>query len=188
MNSLPSLIVRLSQDPFNSDLNFDVAEEYLRLNQTASAVSFYLRCAEYAKPEDIKAYTSLLRMSQCFHDQQGREYSVTNCLFQALAYDDSRPEAFLLLSQYYEKTQQWQESYTYAVMGLGWVWVEDRLPADIGYYDAYCLHFQKAIAAWWIGRKDESLSILNALADREDLNTMYKDAVTHNLERLNALL
>lgn len=188
MNSLPSLIVRLSQDPFNSDLNFDVAEEYLRLNQTASAVSFYLRCVEYAESEDIKAYTSLLRMSQCFHDQQGREYSVTNCLLQAVAYDDTRPEAYLLMSQFHEKAQQWQESYVWASMGAGWAWNEEALPADIGYYGDYCLRFQMAVAAWWIGRKDEALDILNTLANRDDLNPIYQNAVTYNLEKLNALL
>lgn len=188
MNSLPSLIVRLSQDPFNSDLNFDVAEEYLRLNQTASAVSFYLRCVEYADKEDLRGYTSLLRMSQCFHDQQGREYSVTNCLLQAIAYDDTRPEAYLLLSQFHEKAQQWQESYTWATVGAGWVWNEEPLPADIGYYGDYCLRFQMAVAGWWIGRKDEALDILHTLNQQDDLHPMYKNAVTYNLEKLNALL
>lgn len=188
MNSLPSLIVRLSQEPFNSDLNFDVAEEYLRLNQTASAVSFYLRCVEYAKPGDVKGYTSLLRMSQCFHDQTGREYSVNNCLLQAIAYDDSRPEAYMLLSQFYEKAQQWQEAYTWATIGSGWSYVEEVLPADLGYYGRYCNEFQVAIAAWWIGRKDEALAILNDLSQQDDLHPMYKNAVQMNLEKLNAVL
>lgn len=188
MNSLPNLIVRLSQNPFNSDLNFDVAEEYLRLNQTASAVSFYLRCVEYADKEDSKAYTSLLRMSQCFNDQQGREYSVTNCLLQAIAYDDSKPEAYLLLSQFHEKAQQWQESYTWASIGANWAWNHERLPADIGYYGDYCLKFQIAVAAWWIGRKDEALDILETLDKRDDLNPIYRNAVKFNLEKLNALL
>jgi hypothetical protein len=189
MNSLPNLIIRLSQEPFNSDLNYDVAEEYLRLNQTASAVSFYLRCVEYGpKENDLQVYASLLRMSQCFGDQQGREYSVTNCLLQAITYDDTRPEAYLLLSQFHEKAQQWQESYTWASMGAGWFWQDKPLLADVGYYGGYCLQFQLAVAAWWIGRKNEALEILNALANRDDLHPTYENAVTYNLEKLNALL
>lgn len=188
MNSLPNLIVRLSQDPFNSHLNFDVAEEYLRLNQTASAVSFYLRCVEYSDKDNLKAYTSLLRMSQCFNDQQGREYSVTNCLLQAIAYDDERPEAYLLLSQFFEKAQQWQESYTWASMGVNWSYNDEPLPADIGYYGRYCNEFQMAVAAWWIGRKDEALDILKDLSQQDGLHPMYQNAVTYNLEKLNALL
>ena len=46
---IENLIVDLSHDPFNPVLNFDVAVEYEKSNQIASAVSFYLRCAEYGK-------------------------------------------------------------------------------------------------------------------------------------------
>lgn len=185
--NIENLVIDLSKDPFNPDLNFDVAEEYLALNQTASAVSFYLRCAEYSGQANPKAYTSLIRMAQCFEDQNGREYSVSNCLLQAIAYDDTRPEAYFKLSQFYERAGQWQEAYTWATIGLGWANTEDALPADIGYYGSYCLEFQMAIAAWWIGRKEESLKSLHDLSTR-DLVPMYRDAVTYNLEKLNALL
>lgn len=188
MNSLPSLIIRLSQNPFDSLLNFDVAEKYLENNQTASAVSFYLRCVEYSDGVTLEGYTSLLRMSQCFNDQQGRELSVTNCLLQALAYEDTQPEAYFLLSQFHEKAGNWQEAYTFASLGEGWALASAELPANVGYYGDYCLQFQKAISAWWIGRKDESLQILSELKERDDLIQMYKDAVTYNLEKLNALL
>ena len=188
MNNLPNLIVRLSQDPFNSDLNFDVAEEYLLHNQTASAVSFYLRCVEFSPPVNAKGYTSLLRMAQCFNDQQGRELSVTNCLLQAITYDDTRPEAYFKLSEYFERAGQWQESYTWAIMGLGWAESNlEPLPADIGYPGSYVLLFQRSVAAWWIGRKDEAISGLKVLSAL-NLNEMYRVAVNHNLEKLNALL
>lgn len=185
--NIEHLVIELSKDPFNPNLNFDVAEEYLSLNQTASAVSFFLRCAEYSGKANPKAYASLIRMAQCFEDQNGREYSVSNCLLQAVAYDDTRPEAYFKLSQYYEKAGQWQEAYTWASIGLGWASTDEDLPANIGYYGGYCLRFQMAISAWWIGRKDEALETLNALSE-EDLVPLYRDAVAYNLEKLNALL
>lgn len=188
--SIENLVIDLSKDPFNPSLNFDLAEEYLSLNQTASAVSFYLRCVEYSGNNSPKAYASLLRMAQCFHDQKERELSVTNCLLQAVAYDDTRPEAYFKLAEYYERAGQWQECYTWASIGLGWakgLLDDDVLPADIGYYGVYCLEFQIAIAAWWVGRKDESLDSLRDLSTR-DLAPMYRDAVAYNLEKLNALL
>jgi hypothetical protein len=46
---IEELVVGLSHDPFNPDLNFAVAVEYEKQNQTASAVSFYLRTAEYGE-------------------------------------------------------------------------------------------------------------------------------------------
>jgi hypothetical protein len=185
--SLASLIVRLSHNPFNSDLNFDVAQEYLQLNQTASAVSFYLRCAEYGGENNPKVYASLLKMAQCFDDQKGREYSVTNCLLQALAYDDCRPEAYLLLSRYHERMGNWQECYTFASIGYGWSFGSDPIPADVGYYGSYCLRFQMGIAAWWIGRKEESLSILRALSN-QDLHPTYTSVVQDNLDKINACI
>lgn len=188
--NIERLVVGLSRDPFNPDLNFDLAEEYLALNQTASAVSFYLRCVEYSGEVNPKAYTSLLRMAQCFENQTGREYSVSNCLLQAVAYDDTRPEAYMKLSQHYEKSGNWQEAYTWAVLGYGWakgLMDDDRLPADLGYDGSYCLLFQRYIAAWWIGRKEESLDGLRSLST-SNMNELYRNAVTYNLEKLNALL
>jgi hypothetical protein len=182
---LSELVVGLSQDPFNPDLNFQVAVEYERLNQTASAVSFYLRCAEYG--DGLLVYNSLLKMAKCFENQTGREYSVTNCILQAIAYDDSRPEAYLLLSQFHEKAGNWQESYTFASIGLGWQWNSDELPASVGYPGGYALKFQMAVAAWWIGRKDESVATLQELSEME-LDPMYANAVKFNLERVHALL
>ena len=47
------------------------------------------------------------------------------------------------------------------------------------------LAFEKAVSAYWIGRRDESLEIftrLNAL----DLPTEYSNAIRANLEKLNA--
>jgi hypothetical protein len=183
---IEDLVIDLSKDPFNPQLNLDVAEAYLLLNQSASAVSFYLRCAEYGEKTSLLTYTCLLRISQCFNDQTGREYSVSNCILQAITVQPNRPEAWLLLSKFYESMGQWQEVYTYAHVGLNYQG-EERLPVDVGYPDPYVLHFQKAIAAWWIGRKEEALDTLRTLSNM-DINPMYKDAVAYNLEKLNALL
>lgn len=186
--NIENLVVELSKDPFNPSLNFDLAEEYLRLNQTASAISFYLRCVEYGGSYDLKVYTSLLRMAQCFDDQKGREHSVTNCLLQAIAYDETRPEAYFKLSQYHEKAGQWQESYTWASLGYRWARADDEsLPADLGYFGSYCLLFQQGIAAWWIGRQDEAISTLRIL-NATSMHQLYRDAVTYNLEKLNVVL
>jgi hypothetical protein len=186
MNTISNLIIELSKDPFQPDINFDAAEEYLRNNQTASAVSFYLRCVEYAEEGSTLGYASLLRMAQCFDDQRGREYSVTNCLLQAMAYDDTRPEAYWLLSRYHEKAGNWMECYAFASVGLGWSHGTDELPIEIGFCGEISLLFQMAIAAWWIGRKDESVTRLRALLDMDDLPEVYRTSVNDNLRKLDA--
>lgn len=185
MNRISNLIVELSKDPFNPDINFDCAEEYLRNNQTASAVSFYLRCVEYDTEESSLGYSSLLRMAQCFDDQRGRELSVTNCLLQAVAYDDTRPEAYWLLSRYHEQAGHWQESYTYATIGMGWSHGNDDLPADFGFHGTTSLEFQLALSAWWIGRRDEAMQRFLALDANPDLPEVYQTPVKTNLEKIN---
>lgn len=185
MSTISNLIYELSREPFNPDINFDTAEEYLRNNQTASAISFYLRCVEYGGDKSDLGYASLLRMAQCFDDQRGREYSVTNCLLQAIALDDTRPEGYWLLSRFHEQAGNWQECYTFASIGMGWTHGADELPIDIGFNKDISLPFQLAISAWWIGRKDESLSRLNELNQRDDLPEHYRASVISNLEKLN---
>ena len=78
--NIENLIIELSKDPFNPEINFKCAVEYEKLNQTASAVSFYLRCAEYGY-EDVEAneyvYASLHYIHrQSFHLQHDSILSV----------------------------------------------------------------------------------------------------------------
>ena len=99
--AIEDLVIELSKDPFNSKKNFDAAIEYEKINQTASAVSFYLRAIEFGKEEDASViYTSLLKVARCFNDQSGREHSVTNALLQAVAFWPERPEAYFKMANY----------------------------------------------------------------------------------------
>lgn len=183
MNNLADLIKQLSEDPFNPALNYEIANEYLKLNQSASAVSFFLRCAEYGETGHL-VYASLCHIARCFDTQTGREYSVSNTLLQAIALDTSRPEAYFLLAQFYERQGQWQECYTFAKMGkrYGYNHLENL---SIGYHGEYCLDFELAVAGYWIGRKAESLAIFNQLKEI-DVQPEYKEAINNNLEKLNA--
>jgi len=178
---IESLIVDLSQDPFNPVLNFAVAQEYDRLKQTASAVSFYLRVAEYGTEEDKEIiYNSLLRMSICFLNQNDRIHTVSNCIFQALTVLPARPEAYFLLSQFHEQQGNWQECYTWAEVGLSLPDVAP-LPADVGYYDRYCLEFEKAVSGWWIGRSEEARQLFHEILKNKKINKDYKNAIRNNL-------
>jgi tetratricopeptide (TPR) repeat protein len=180
---IEELVVKLSYDPFNPELNFAVAQEYEAQNQTASAVSFYLRTAEYGETTHPSlVYASLLKVAHCFDDQNDRVNTVSNCLLQAVAYLPYRQESYFLLAQFYERAGQWQEAYTWARMGLAQSHCPD-LPIDVGYHGDYCLKFEKAVSAWWIGRPEESRKILTELFAM-DLAPEYAQAVRNNLERI----
>jgi len=180
---LENLIVDLSHDPFNPILNFNVAVEYERLNQTASAVSFYLRCAEYGtETESQHVYASLLKLAKCFDNQNDRVNTVSNCLLQAIAYLPYRQEAYFLMARFHERLSQWQECYTYSQIGLRQYILPD-LPADVEYKGEYCLRFEKAVSAYWLGRKQESLDLFTELS-YESISEEYANAVKSNLEKI----
>ena len=196
---IEDLIIELSRKPFNPDLNFKVAVKYEEMNQTASAVSFYLRTAEYGYDQTpLIVYASLCKLAHCFEHQKDRAWTVSNCLLQAVQYLPNRPEAYFLLSRFYEKAQQWQEAYTYAELGLtkddgrGFHNSADHdyfpsLPVDVGYKGRYSLEFQKAISSYWVGRPKESQELLLKLAQM-DLPVEYQKTIEENLGRLSAVL
>jgi tetratricopeptide (TPR) repeat protein len=197
--NIEDLIIELSHKPFNPELNFQCAVKYEQMNQTASAVSFYLRTAEYGYDKSPSlVYASLCKLAECFEHQKDRAWTVSNCLLQAVQYLPYRPEAYFLLSRFYERAQQWQESYTWAELGLerddgrGFHDAPDHdyfpsLPVDVGYLGRSVLEFQKALAAYWIGRAEESKKIMMRLS-QTDLPTEYQRAIEENLERLNAVI
>lgn len=181
--NIEDLVVQLSTDPFNPELNFKCAVEYEALNQTASAVSFYLRCAEYGyETHKVLTYNSLLRMARCFEDQSDRQHTVSNCILQAMTVLPDRPEAYFMLAQFHETNQAWQECYTYSELGLNKSDFE-TLPVHVGYEGKASLEFEKAVAGWWIGRRDESIEIFNHLLSH-DIPESYVQAIKFNLERI----
>lgn len=183
---IEELVVELSKDPFNPDLNYAVAQEYDRLDQSASAVSFYLRTAEYGEDRHKPlVYQSLINLARCFDAQIDREATVSNCLLQAIGVMPFRPEAYFFLSQFHERLSHWREAYTFAEIGLIMAEAFRQPPYDLkGYYGIYCLEFEKAVSAYWIGRPDESLELLHKLSAME-LAPEYEQAVRNNIDRLS---
>jgi hypothetical protein len=180
------LVVDLSSDSLDPKKNLAVAIEYEKLGQTASAVGFYLRAAEYGYKNDFTvAYAALLRVSICIEGQKDRSLTVSNVLLQAIAYMPQRPEAYLLMSKFYERAGLWQESYTFAQMGLMYTRQLFDLPVDVGYPGRYALDFQSAVAAWWIGKRSESLEELRDLLNYP-IGPEYLAAVKTNLEKLDS--
>lgn len=176
---IETIIADLSKDPFNPELNFQAAVEYDSQNQIASAVSFYLRTAEYGKDTHPSlVYASLLRLAKCFEQQNDRLHTVSNCILQALAYLPYRSEAYFWMSRFFERQREYQESYTWAELGLHNGQKSDPT-IDLEFTD-YCLFFEKGVAAWWIGRKDEAVKIFNDLL-AYDLTLEYRESVVRNL-------
>jgi len=61
--------------------------------------------------------------------------------------------------------------------------MHNPLPVHVGDEGQYVLLFEKAVSAWWIGRKDESIELLKRL-EQMKIDPGYLSAVKHNLERI----
>jgi tetratricopeptide (TPR) repeat protein len=186
MSKIEESVVLASSDPFNPMHNFNIAEEYFKIGQLASAVSFYLRAAEYGyESQPTIAYTSLIKTAWCFDNQKNREYSISGAILQAMAFMPERPEAYFWYSRYNERKGNWQEAYTFAELGLKYA---DQklipLEGEVDYLGKYCLEFEKAVSGWWLGRENESRDVFKSLLT-QDIRQDYRNCVEDNLKRVN---
>ena len=78
--------------------SFEIGYEYELIGQYASAMGYYLKCAENTD-SDLLAYECLVRKALCFRKLGGREAHVQINCQHAISLMPGRPEAYNLLSQ-----------------------------------------------------------------------------------------
>jgi hypothetical protein len=165
---------------------FNLALEYERLGQNSSAVSFFLRAANFTNDKTL-AYTCLLKISNCIDRLTNRPYSVETVLQQAVAFLPQRPEAYFLLSRFQERRSKHLESYQNSSVGLEVCDFNlDPLPADVGYPGIWGLLFERAVESWHCGKEDQSREIFQILVNDYwyELDQHHRDCVEDNITRL----
>lgn len=172
----------------NDVSNFNLAAWYENQGHLSPACSYYLRCAELTKNSSL-AYECLLRLYVCYKQLSNRDYTCENLLKSALNLLPQNPEAYFLLSQFYEHKSNWMDSYLYASLGLE---LSSCEPSDLGnnfgYESKYVLLFQKAVASWWYGKPKEARMLFRKLKDEygDKLNEHYFKLIETNLITLGS--
>lgn len=181
---ISDLLHQYTTDLDNPILIQNIAYEYERLGQTASAISFYLRAAEKTT-DKVLSYKCLIKLAQCFERQGNRLHTVKTCYHNAISLLPTRPEAYYFLSKVLEHEKNHFEAYTYACIGLFNIKEND---IDVGYPGTYGLIFQKAINGWWRGNCNETRLLLRQLVDQywDQLDCNHKQAVENNIRSLGA--
>jgi hypothetical protein len=189
--SLTDLLNKYVLNPEDAEINFLLGFYYENIGHTASAISYYLRTAERTE-EKLLRYECLLRGAICFTKQGTRNFTVKGFLLHALSICPKRPEAYYLMSVFYEnerKDESWNESYTISSIGLE---VSDLilpdLITDVGYPGEYGLLFQKAKSSWWCGLCEESRDLLLSLLEKYEMNDTIKESVIENLKLSNVFV
>lgn len=94
------LIKKYIDQGYEPSLLLKIAQEYHRMGQSASAVSFYFKTAEVTDDKDI-AYDCLIQIGECFASQGDRQGTVRMMYFHAIDLLPDRHEAYWYLSKNY---------------------------------------------------------------------------------------
>lgn len=185
-NTLSPLMESLVSRPFDEMTNFNLGSYYLNQGHKAAALSFYLRAAEHGTTDEI-IYESLIKVAGVLGDLGDRCYAEEGAYLNVISFCPKRPEAYLLLSFFYERRKKWLEMYTTACIGESLIGYKTDTLTDIGYVGDFVFKFQKAVAAWWIGKVIESWSLFFDLCNNYKgiLPQKYIDLVQINMTKLS---
>jgi len=168
--------------------NFKMGEFYFNLGHTAPALSYFLRCAERAE-DKLLIYESLIFGYLCYKEQKIRDETAKSLIMHAVCLQPKRPEAYWLISCFYEQKEYWMDSYYHAEKGLENI---DKDLEPLKFYKDYPgeigLLFQKAISSYWWGKNEECKNILLDLYNNYELNEVYRQSVLNNLDRIGVEL
>jgi hypothetical protein len=175
------------EDPL---LNFRVARLYHEQNQTAAAISFYLRCAERTTYDEL-AYICLLHMSKCFEAQRDRNFTVKYLIKHAITILPKRPEAYYYLCKFYDNTSEHYECYTTARVALEVCDFDTPILETLyNYPGKYGFIFLQAKSGWHWDKNNETRKLLSLLLNEyyDVMNKEHLTVVQNNLINLNVRL
>jgi tetratricopeptide (TPR) repeat protein len=149
------LLTLYSNNSNDPDINFNLAHFYELNDQLSSAISFYLRSAELSN-DRYNQYECLIRIALCLNRLENRNNSVKVLLQQAIALDPIMPDAYFLLSQYYEKVDtsdnKWIECYMITSVAVKMCNINSpKLKIPCGYNDQHDLLNMYFLASFNIG-------------------------------------
>lgn len=183
----PKILSNFVENPYSQTNNSDLGHYYKEQNQYSSALSFYLRAAEYGNDKDL-IYQSLINIGICLSKQGKRHTSERGAYINAITFAPERPEAYFLLSQYYESRSEWFDSYMMSCLGLENIQNTKYTIPIIEYPGNYCLKFQKAVSSWWIGQTKQSRELFHELADNNlhEMSETYIKLIQQNITSLGS--
>lgn len=189
LDSIESKLSLFASNPCDPEYNFILGLHYDSMGHKASAISYYVRTAERTESL-VFQYECLIKAATCFDSLGMRALSVKGLLDKAITILPRRPEAYFLLSRWYERQRTiegWLQSYLTASLAIEFCDKNDSraLRTNIDYPGFYGLLFEKAVSGWWIGQCEESCKIFIDLHKSYALDYSHRSAVLANLKQLN---
>lgn len=182
-NKIQPLLEKYISSPQNPETNFWLAWEYEKIGQNASALSYYLRCAELSDDKDL-VYECLLKTWYVVHKTKRRPVYCQKQLLAAITHSPKRPEAYFLLSKLHEQKEEWKEAYYYASVALEICnFNSPKCKTDVDYPGDYMLHFQYAFTSWYVGQREQSKNLWENFIQIPSIPKLYFDIAINNLKK-----
>jgi len=183
MNIPNDPVVAYALDTENAQRNYELAQWYHKQQQTASAITYYLRAAD--RTDDLLlAYECLLHMASCFNTQKNRNYTVKGLYQHAINLLPKRPEAYFLYARFDEWNKMYVDGYTTANLGLTFCDFDIEPLSTVDYPGKYGLIFEKAVCSYWWGKSKECRELFLDLKNNYELDETHYISVGDNLMRL----
>ena len=180
-------------NPRDANINFNLGNIYFEINQYASAMSYYLRCAEISDDKEL-VYESLLSSWLCIKNVKDRPIFERGQLMTIIAQSPDRPEAYYFICNWLEihgeksynsNEEKFHQMYLYACIGVSNILFDKDFLNFKEYPGYYGLMFYKAFSAWQIGKIKESEDIFVDLFNNHIVNDNFKSYIHNNIINLN---
>lgn len=176
------------KDPYSLQVNLNLGYLYEEESQLASAISHYLRGAEYGldsvdKDKRVLIAECLLRAASCMDKLGGRNHSTKSLILHSISHLPTLPQAHLQMSKIYEITGEWGECNAYCSLGIDNIDSYQRLRYDGRSKDEVLneLLYQKAISNYYIGKTKKSRLDLVKLRRKPNLQNWIVSAIDKSL-------
>jgi len=171
----------LEQDSNNSRYVFYCAQSYRDANCLAKALTYYIQRSNMGGWNE-EVYVSLLEAAKLTERIRSFDsITVESAYLKAFNFYPKRAEALYYLSRYCRFKSLYDKAYFYSHIGTSINKPIEGLFIESSCYD-WKLADELAIAAYYIGKKEESKVINANLLQRSDLSTLDRERINKNLK------
>jgi len=181
---IKELLKKYIQDPLNDKICYNLGVEYYNIGHTASALSYFMRCAEITNDNEL-SYVCLLYSANCLNLQGKRKEASKGLILHAMDLIPERPEAHHMYARILEVNKQWQECYTTCTLAMNFCNFDLKPLFNIEYFEKTGFIFEKAVSGWWIGRCDEARELFSDLYYNLEMPDWMNKVVKENMLFLN---
>ncbi len=188
---LKDKLVQFIKNPYDLNINLDLGFLYEEQAQLASAISHYLRGAEYgldnsAENKKLLITECLLRAAVCMDKLGGRNYSTKGLILHSISHTPSLPQSYLQMSKVYETTGEWGECNIMCCSGLELIDSYENLRYDPRTKEEILneLLYQKAVSDYYIGKTHKARIDLLKLRRKPNLQNWILAAIDKSLNSI----